>query len=47
MIIIDDKSKNENLNKIKEIINTSSLEIDIITLNHEKYRNVIKQQKNE
>jgi len=46
-IIVDDKSKEENLSKIKEIINASNLNIKITPLNHEKYVNIIKQQKND
>ena len=45
-IIVDDKSKEENLNKIKKLINDSSLDIKITSLDHDKYRNTIKQQKN-
>ena len=47
IIIVDDKSKNENLNKIKSLIERSGLDIDIRPLNHDKYRNIIKQQKND
>ena len=46
IMIVDDKSKIENLDKIKKIINESNLDISIISLNHEKYKNIIKQQKN-
>jgi hypothetical protein len=45
-IIVDDKSKNENLDKIKKLINGSNLDIDITHLNHDKYKGKIKQQKN-
>ncbi|WP_415276154.1 glycosyltransferase family 2 protein [Candidatus Pelagibacter sp. Uisw_116] len=45
-IIVDDKSKEENLNKIKKLINKSDLDISIIPLNHDKYKDTIKQQKN-
>ena len=45
-IIVDDKSKEENLNKIKKLIDRSGLDLNIISLNHEKYKNTIKQQKN-
>ena len=45
-MIVDDKSKIENLDKIKKIINENNLDISIISLNHEKYKNIIKQQKN-
>ena len=45
-IIVDDKSKEENLNKIKKQINKSGLDISITSLNHAKYKDIIKQQKN-
>jgi hypothetical protein len=47
LIIVDDKSKDENLNKIKKLINNSNLEVDIISLNHNNYKNIIKQQIND
>lgn len=46
-IIVDDKSKEENLDKIKKLIHKDDLDISIKPLNHDKYRNVIKQQKND
>ena len=46
-IIIDDKSKEENLDKIKKLISKGNLEISIESLEHEKYKNIIKQQKND
>jgi hypothetical protein len=46
-MIVDDKSKEENLNKLKKLINGSGLDISIIPLNHEKYKDTIKQQKND
>ena len=45
-IIVDDKSKEENLNKLKKLINRSGLDISINLLNHDKYKDKIKQQKN-
>jgi len=45
-IIVDDKSKEDNLNKIKKLIDGSGLDISITSLNHEKYKDTIKQQKN-
>ena len=45
-IIVDDKSKEENLNKLKKLIDGSGLDISITPLNHEKYKDTIKQQKN-
>ena len=46
-IIVDDKSKEENLNKLKKLIDGSGLDITITTLNHDKYKDTIKQQKND
>ena len=46
-IIVDDKSKEENLNKIKKLMDGSGLDISITPLNHEKYKDMIKQQKND
>ena len=46
IIIVDDKSKEENLNKIKKLIDANNLDINIIHLNQEKYKDKIKQQKN-
>ncbi len=45
-IIVDDKSKEENLDKIKKLIDVSGLDINITLLNHDKYKDTIKQQKN-
>ena len=45
-IIVDDKSKEENLNKLKKLIDRSGLDISITSLNHDKYKDIIKQQKN-
>ncbi|MDA9853230.1 glycosyltransferase family 2 protein [Candidatus Pelagibacter sp.] len=45
-IIVDDKSKEENLNKLKKLIDGSGLDINITPLSHEKYKDTIKQQKN-
>ena len=47
IIIVDDKSKGENLNKLKKLIDESDLDMSITSLNHEKYKNIIKQQKND
>ena len=46
-IVVDDKSKEENLSKIKKLIDGSGLDINITTLNHDKYKETIKQQKND
>ena len=43
-VIVDDHSKNENLNKIKKI--TDKKEINIVSLDHKKYESKIKKQKN-
>ena len=42
-IIIDDNSKKENLNRIKKLITDE--DIDIISLDHKKYKTLIKEQK--
>ncbi len=47
IIIIDDKSKEENLNKIKKLKVISDLDIKIIPLDHDKYKDIIKKQQNE
>ena len=47
IIIVDDKSKKENLNKLKKLMDGSGLDISIIPLNHDKYKETIKQQKND
>ena len=46
-IIVDDKSKDENLDKLKKLIDGSGLDISITPLNHDKYKDTIKQQKND
>tara|TARA_B100001142_G_scaffold248710_1_gene248609 strand:- start:760 stop:1749 length:990 start_codon:yes stop_codon:yes gene_type:complete len=45
-IILDDHSNNENLSKIKTLINNSDLDMDIRHLNHDNYKHVIKKQNN-
>ena len=47
IIIVDDKSKENNLNKLKKLIDSSGLNISITPLNHDKYKDTIKQQKND
>jgi len=47
LIIIDDNSDEANLNKIKNLTNNNNFDINIIKLNHDKYRKIIKEQKNE
>ena len=44
-VIIDDNSKEENLNRIKKL--TENKNIEIISLDHKKYRSVIKKQKSD
>jgi hypothetical protein len=45
IIIIDDKSKEKNLSKIKKITDNSGLDISITSLDHIKYVNIIQKQK--
>ena len=47
VMIVDDKSKEENLTKLKNLINKSGLDINITSLNHKEYADTIKQQKND
>ena len=47
VIVVDDNSKEGNLNKLKKLIDRSSLDINITPLNQEKYKDTIKQQKND
>ena len=47
LIIIDDNTDEANLNKIKNLTNNNNFDINIIKLNHDKYRKIIKEQKNE
>jgi len=47
IIIVDDKSKEENLNKLNNLIDKSGLDVSITPLNHDKYKEKIKQQKND
>jgi len=47
MIIVDDKSKEKNLSKVKKLIDESNLDTSITSLNHDKYKHIIKQQKND
>jgi len=47
IMIVDDKSKEKNLDKIKNLIDKNALDINITSLNHDKYKNIIKQQKND
>ena len=45
--IVDDNSKVENLSRIKELINKNEIDINIINLNLDNYRDIIKKQKSE
>ena len=47
IIIVDDKSKDENLSKMKNLITRSNLDIKIISLDHKKYKYIIKKQNND
>ncbi len=47
LIIIDDNTNEINLNKIKNLTNNSNIDITITKVDHEKYRQLIKEQKNE
>ena len=47
VIVVDDNSKEGNLNKLKKLIDRSSLDINITPLNQDKYKDTIKQQKND
>jgi len=47
LMIIDDNSKQENLKKITTLAKNSNLKTEILNLDHHKYKNVIKEQKNE
>ena len=47
IIIVDDKSKGENLDKLKKLTDETDLDMCITSLNHEKYKDIIKQQKND
>jgi len=47
LIIIDDKTEEANLNKIKNLTSDSNIDMNIANVDHEKYRELIKEQKNE
>ncbi|MDA9629801.1 glycosyltransferase family 2 protein [Candidatus Pelagibacter sp.] len=44
-IIVDDKSKEENLDKLKKLKYESGLDINFTSLNHDKYKGTIKKQR--
>ena len=47
ILVVDDNSKEENLNKLNKLINGSGLDINVVPLKHDEYKDIIKQQKNE
>ena len=47
LMIVDDNSKQENLKKITTLAKNSNLKTEILNLDHHKYKNVIKEQKND
>ena len=47
LTIVDDNTNETNLNKIKNLTNNSNFDITIAKVNHQKYKNLIKEQKNE
>ena len=47
LIIIDDNTNEINLDKIKKLINRTNIDINITRVDHEKYKELIKEQKNE
>ena len=47
LTIVDDNTNQTNLNKIKNLTNNSNFDINIAKVNHQKYKNLIKEQKNE
>ena len=47
IMIVDDKSKKENLDKLKKLMNRSGLDMSITSLNPDKYKETNKQQKND
>ena len=47
IIIVDDNSKKENISKINKLVDESNIKIDLVNLNNDDYKNVIKKQKSE
>ncbi len=45
LIVVDDKSNNENLDKIKDILDRSNLKYEIVNHDNSEYKKVIKEQK--
>ena len=46
-IIVEDNSKKENISRIDELIAKNNIDINIIKLNHNNYKDIIKKQKSE
>ena len=46
-VIVDDNSKKENISRIDELIAKNNINADVINLNHNDYKNTIKEQKSE
>ena len=47
LIIIDDNTNEINLNKIRNLTNNNDFDINVTKVNHDKYRKLINEQKNE
>ena len=46
-IVVDDNSKKENLTKINDLISKNNIDVNMIKLNHNVNKNIIKEQKSE
>ena len=47
LIIVEDNTNEINLNKIKKLTNNNEVSADYVTVDHQKYRKIINEQKNE
>ena len=47
LIIVEDNTDEINLNKIKKLTNNNEVSADYVTVDHQKYRKIINEQKNE
>ena len=47
LIVVDDNTNEINLNKIKDLIKNVNFDINIAKVNHQKYSQIIKEQKND
>ena len=47
LVIIEDNTDEINLNKIKKLASINNLNTDYVSVDHQKYRKIIKEQKNE